>query len=119
MFFFKDTLDAYHFGTVLNEDGSRSNVRYPMPFVSNMPCQMSFQNLDSATPKGNATYPQQRPLEVFLKGIGYGFRRGDWVIVKRNGAAIYEGAVGEPRVYDRLIVHTELGIEAWKKVDNG
>lgn len=115
--FFVDSLDAYHFEKIINSDGSTSNRRMSLPFQHNLHCQISYQSLDSASPKGDVTYPQKRPLEIFVKGIGHGFERGDWIVVKRNGVAEYEGAIGEPRFYDRLIVHTELGIEAWKKVN--
>lgn len=118
-FFFVDSLDAYHFDEVINCDGSRSNSRNSAPFLSDFPCQLSFSGHEATSPKGKVKYPEQRQLEIFVKGIGHGFKRGDWIIVKRRGAAIYEGAISEPRIYDRLIVHTELVLDAWKEISNG
>lgn len=115
-FFFLDSITAYHSTLTAASDGSKRNIRDAEPFVSGMRCQMSFGGDDSASPKGQVTYPQQRPLKVFLAGIGHGFRSGDWIIVHRTGAVAYEGAIGEPRIYDRLLVHTELSIEAWREV---
>lgn len=117
--FFRDSLTAFHFGVIVNDDGSVCNVRDAEPFVQDLPCQMSFSSHDNALPSDGARFAQQRSLEIFVKGIGYDFKSGDLVIVYRNGAAVYEGQIGEPRVYGRLLPHIELTMEAYREIGNG
>ena len=80
---------------------------------------MSYLGDDSASPKGKSTFPRQRGLKIFVSGIRHGFKSGDWIVVRRNGAILHEGSIGEPKVYDRLIVHTELSFDAWRGDGNG
>lgn len=114
-YFFVDSFKAYHFSMQVNPDGSKQNRRDSEPFIIGMSCQMSYEGDDSASPKGQATFPQQRGIKLFVKGINLGFKRGDWVVIHRKGGVVYEGSIGEPKVYDRLIVHTEITLEAWSE----
>lgn len=114
--FFVDSLTAYHHSITVQSDGSKRNQRDAEPFLSDVRCQLSFSGDAQASPKGQATYPLQRSLKIFVNRIDLGLRSGDWVIVKRRGTVAYEGAIGEPTYYDRLIPHIELTIDAWKEV---
>lgn len=119
-FFFLDRVTAYHSALAVQSDGSRKSVRDSVPFVDGMRCQLSYGGDDYATPKGKVRYPQKRDMKVYIVGIGHGFKSGDWIIVRRKGAIVYEGAIGEPKVYDRLLIHTELSLDAnYKGNSNG
>lgn len=115
-YFFIDSITAYHSTITVASDSSKRNTRDAEPFVRDMRCQLSFSGEDNASPKGQVTFPQQRGLNVYIHGIGYGFKSGDWVVIKRNGAVAYEGSIGEPKIYDRLIVHTELALNSYREV---
>ncbi len=111
-FLFIDTITAFHFSPIVLPDGSRKTIRELIPYMNEQKCQISFGGPAPASPKGQVTYPQSRTIRVYIKGIHHGLRCGDWVILKRNGAIAYEGPIGEPGIYDRLIVHTELEVDA-------
>lgn len=116
--FFLDSLDAYHYSLQICEDGSTQDVRAALPFLKGVKCQLSFQGDDNAEPKGRVTLPEQRNIKIFLRGIGYGFKRGDWVVARRKGVT-YEGTIGDPRTYDRGIVHTELALDSYTEAVYG
>lgn len=113
MLFFRDTVDGYHYSLVVCEDGSTQNMRAALPFISGAKCQMSYAGDDNAEPRGKTHLPEQRAMKVYLMGIGHGFERGDWIVVRRKGIVIYEGTIGDPRTYDRGIIHTELALNSY------
>lgn len=109
---FKDILTAYHYGIQTCEDGSVEQGKDAIPFIKDLSCQVSFEEDDTGVP-GDAHYERQRHLKVFVCGCNHGFKCGDWVCVKRD-QVVYEGNIGEPRLYTNLIPHVELSLEAWK-----
>lgn len=121
MILFNDRITAYHKEKFECEDGSTQERRAQAPFLDNIACQISYQNDDSAKPKGRDRIPQGRPMKVFVwfEGIpkGQAFKRGDYIIFERhdeddNAVTHHEGTIGEPRVYTRGIAHVELSLEA-------
>lgn len=121
MILFNDRITAYHKEKFECEDGSTQERRAEEPFIQKVPCQISYESNDTATPKGKDRLPQERAMKIFVlfKGIPKGqmFKRGDYVIFERMNEqkepnSHNEGIIGEPRVYTRGIPHVELSLEA-------
>ncbi len=113
---FNDTITAHHFEKVVLSDGSTCNRRVN-PFVQNLRCQISYEGDDSGTPSSKESMPQHRGFKVFIFGTNHGFRSGDFVVLKRNKTPVYEGVIGDPKIYNNLIIHTELSLETWRKLE--
>lgn len=124
MILFQDTITGYHLKTERQADGSTQNTRESDPFVSGISCQLSFNGDDNAGKETAQRLPQRRGLKAFvwLFNIpeGQAFRRGDFIRITRtsNGdpVAIYEGTIGEPRIYPRGIPHVEISLDAYKYI---
>lgn len=115
MILFNDKITGWHMANVLDEDGSVRQRVAETPFVENLACQISFESNDNATPKGRERIPQERNLKVFVlrQSIpgGAAFKRGDRIRAERDGVGVYEGIIGELRIYTRGIAHVELSFE--------
>lgn len=113
---FCDKLKAFHLEDVLEEDGSTRQKVSDSPFVDDLPCQISFDTDDKATPKAREHIPQERPLKIFILMAtipkNQMFKRGDRIkAIRGDGVGVYEGIIGEPRIYTRGIAHVELSFE--------
>lgn len=124
MILFQDTITGYHLRTEKQTDGSTQNARETAPFVTGIKCQLSFNGDDNAGKETPQRLPQRRGLKAFvwLNDIPKDkkFKRGDFIQITRTNkgdpVAIYEGTIGEPRIYPRGIPHVEISLEAYKTI---
>lgn len=105
---FTDKMTINRYTNSQNEDGTTDTVLSETPIYSDIPCRISFAQMESPKDKEIDDTPVSTTPKIFCK-VGIDIREGDFVTVYRlddNGTVIatYSGKVGMPST---LITHKE------------
>lgn len=95
-----DKMDIGRRQEVINPDGTSGETEPTTPIYENIPCHISFENIDNPDPNTAPTRPILKALKISC-GIDIDLQNGDYITAYKlanDGSIIetYIGVIGEP-----------------------
>lgn len=95
-----DKIDIARRTTIINPDGTTGETTPSTPIYSNVPCHLSFNDIDNPDPNTAETRPIIKALTINC-GLSIDLQNGDYITAYKlsyDGSIIetYTGVIGEP-----------------------